>query len=136
MKSFEEFEAVLFGKRNKSQARHSFRPLELKAYNELVEIAKKFRSEDITKDQATAFKLKLKAKYELCCKHFELMADLADFIVEGTWNATDTEEFKQDMTCGFFAIAEKIKEHELPMYNNLVVNAVEYLQDRIKDGDK
>lgn len=136
MKSFYEIEVVLFGKRNKSQARHDFRPLELKAYNELIAIAKQFRSGEITKDEATAFKLKLKAKYELCCKHFELMADIADFVVQGNWNVADTEEFKKDIASGFIAISGKIKDYELPIYNDFFVKVTEDIEDKIKEEKK
>lgn len=132
MKKFEDIEAVLFGKCNKEAERKAFCQTELKAYNELASIAKRFKMQEITKEQATAEKLKLKGKYELCTRHVEIMADILDFILEGEWGADDTVEYATFIAISFMDIAGKIDGYKLPMYNGLVVEVEKYLENKIK----
>lgn len=136
MKKFEEIEAVLFGKCNKEAERKAFCQTELKAYNELASIAKRFKTQEITKDHATADKLKLKEKYELCTRHVEVMADILDYIIEGEWNANDSLEYATFIGIGFLDIANKIDQYGLPMYNGLVVEVEKYLESKIKSDFK
>lgn len=132
MKKFEDIEAILFGKCNKELEKNKLTSTELKAYNTLVDIAKRFHAKEITKDQATAEKLKLKEKYQLCTRHVEVMADILDFILEGEWGADDTVEYATFIAISFMDIAGKIDGYKLPMYNGLVVEVEKYLEDKIK----
>ena len=132
MKSFEEISNIVFFKANKERLKEELTSTELKAYNALVDIAKSFRKEEITKEQATAEKLKLKEKYEACTRHVEIMADILDFILEGEWGANDTVEYATFIAISFMDIANKIDGYNLPMYNGLAIEVEKYLENKIK----
>lgn len=132
MKSFEEISNIVFFKGNKERLKAELTSTELKAYTSLVDIAKSFRKEEITRDQATAEKLKLKERYEACTRHVEVMADILDFILEGEWGATDTVEYATFIAISFMDIANKIDRYGLPMYNGLAIEAEKYLENKIK----
>ena len=91
MKSFEEISKIVFSTGNKERLKEELTSTELKAYTALVDIAKSFRKEEITKEQATTEKLKLKEKYEACIEHINLAVAIGAMMVDVEWAQGDVK---------------------------------------------
>ena len=91
MKSFEEISKIVFSTGNKERQKEELTSTELRTYNALVEIAKSFRKEEITKEQATEEKLRLKEKYEACVKHINLAVAIGAMMADVEWARGDVK---------------------------------------------
>lgn len=135
MKSFKEIEAVLFGKCNKELAKKDFSKLERDTYSELIEIAKAFRAGEITREQATAEKLRLNERYDLACLHWSTLNDITQFVVNGIWSAENTIEFAQFVASELMMLCRKVSNsEELIPYSDIIVVADRIVEKRMREA--
>lgn len=125
--TFEDIENIVWDGKETS----NLTPLEKVACREMKNLIDKFKASQITRQQATESKIRLKNKYEECTKHLARLEILETLILKTQWDFRYTAEFVEQLVDSIAKTGESFKDSEL--YSNLAVGVFEFYEKKLKE---
>ena len=128
LKSFEEIEALVFGKKTISELSE----FENRVCIHLMGILDDYKSGVIDKGQATALKLKLRKRYDKGMTHYMFFQTAKRIVADLELEFDATEVFVSKMLDKCTVLGLVAKQENCDLYTKIQVAIFDYFEDKIK----